>query len=1035
MSIPITCAGCKSTFDVPDNLAGKTIRCTSCKAQMAVPESLDAVEVEAVEVEAVEEVATVAGKKPFGSGAPTAAAKPASAKSNDTPAPKKAPAPPKPAPTAKKGPAVELDDDEEEEDDKAKTKPGKGAPAAKKPGIVGSAGKKRRDDDDDDDDKPRKKKKQAAGGSGMMIAMIAAGALALAAVAGGGIYLLSGKKAEKKPDEVAKTDDTPKPADPKPVPPGGNVENPFAEFIPFDRIGVSGAWANHMGDGFSADFPGKPEDTTQAVGGLELKFTGVGARDGAFAVAAYSQIPPEILQQASDDPKAQLNLIMFVVGKMEAFKGAAPSDITMNGHPGKVVKLKPGNAEVEFRLVVAKGRAYIFAAGGVYKDGKPTMSRTDADRFFGTIDITYTGGGGGAGGPGSPPPAGFSGFANQVQLGTPGAWSNFKGDDFTADFPGTPDIRGEAGPLGITGKTTALGRKNEFVFATMSFTAPPAVMTEMLREVGNDPQKLCETFLLATFRVKDITPTDVTLDGQIWKEVELPNATGTARAIVVKNRIVILLVNGGRVAGKPDLAQADKERFFNSVKLTAKGDPVVIGPGPMPTPGDPANPGTPADGSLKIKLDPFFTAAFDADKKDVFTLDARPNDARLKGALQRYEYPSFKLLGRYKLPQAASRCVIDSKNGLLYVATVTNLQTSLQNGQMNSIDRSTASGDISIYDLKPIRDGKTADGKALSDGAELKPVATLPIKQTINGLELSADGKTLYVLTTGTVVGTTTRKSTMVIIDTETRKESPRKPLAELAWDMTKTGDGKHLLIMEVPGKNKSASVVTFNTSTLSVTDPSQLPGTLCDIAPLTAGGAFVSAMAAQGAMPPGGGIVPPPVGAPPPGGGPNFKLWLLDAKGVTEQDLGPVARLANNGYIKLDPDNKKLFVSSFRAPGLDVYDVTDITAPNGLKLKSSIKTAGGQLVGGHFVVSPDGKTLLFHNGVVIDTDKVGGGVPGAGGPPVGPGGIVPPGMGGPGPGPGPGGNPMPPGPGPGPGPTPPKEGPGGKPPMPGGAG
>src|SRR5258708_37471436 len=78
MSIPITCAGCHATFEVPDNLGGKTIRCTSCKAQMSVPESLELVET------AVAPVPGQSGsgetKKPFGFGAGAkTAAKPAAA--------------------------------------------------------------------------------------------------------------------------------------------------------------------------------------------------------------------------------------------------------------------------------------------------------------------------------------------------------------------------------------------------------------------------------------------------------------------------------------------------------------------------------------------------------------------------------------------------------------------------------------------------------------------------------------------------------------------------------------------------------------------------------------------------------------------------------------------------------------------------------------------------------------------------------------------------------------------------------------------
>ena len=61
------------------------------------------------------------------------------------------------------------------------------------------------------------------------------------------------------------------------------------------------------------------------------------------------------------------------------------------------------------------------------------------------------------------------------------------------------------------------------------------------------------------------------------------------------------------------------------------------------------------------------------------------------------------------------------------------------------------------------------------------------------------------------------------------------------------------------------------------------------------------------------------------------------------------------------------------QAAGLDVYEVTDPNSPTGLKKKASIVTAGDQAVGGHFFVSPDGEYLVFHTGVVVATNDIGG--------------------------------------------------------------
>ena len=73
--------------------------------------------------------------------------------------------------------------------------------------------------------------------------------------------------------------------------------------------------------------------------------------------------------------------------------------------------------------------------------------------------------------------------------------------------------------------------------------------------------------------------------------------------------------------------------------------------------------------------------------------------------------------------------------------------------------------------------------------------------------------------------------------------------------------------------------------------------------------------------------------------------------------------------------------------------------APNGMKKKASIRTAGGHMVGGHFLVSPDGDYLVFHTGAVLETANIGGnngeGTVGGGGPP-GPGGFGAPGAGAP---------------------------------------
>ena len=90
---------------------------------------------------------------------------------------------------------------------------------------------------------------------------------------------------------------------------------------------------------------------------------------------------------------------------------------------------------------------------------------------------------------------------------------------------------------------------------------------------------------------------------------------------------------------------------------------------------------------------------------------------------------------------------------------------------------------------------------------------------------------------------------------------------------------------------------------------------------------------------------------------------------------------------MEFSSDGKTLFVSGHPAAsgsyarqgqpaqpaGLDVYEVTDADAPNGVKKKASIRTAGGLQIGGHFLMSPDSDFLVFHTGVVVETANVGG--------------------------------------------------------------
>jgi hypothetical protein len=279
-----------------------------------------------------------------------------------------------------------------------------------------------------------------------------------------------------------------------------------------------------------------------------------------------------------------------------------------------------------------------------------------------------------------------------------------------------------------------------------------------------------------------------------------------------------------------------------------------------------------------------------------------------------------------------------------------------------TMDQTADVGDVVVYDLNAIR------GDKVKEGGDLKPIYTLGMGKTICGLELSGDGKSLFVVTR---TGSKTHKSYLTIYDTETRKPAnPPTALEAPAWTASRSSDGKYLLIVDMV----DAGSKTATASKLRVYDMTNgkkikdlpLQGVGNDIA-ATASGQYAAAVMSAGAL----------------------KLVLATDSSTRDLELGIGWKAAAKpGYVDYSPDGKQLYVSGHpflsgsyptqqgqqaHPAGLDVYDVTDADSPTGLKKKASIRTAGGHMVGGHFLVSPEGEYLVFQTGVVVETAKIGG--------------------------------------------------------------
>ena len=135
----------------------------------------------------------------------------------------------------------------------------------------------------------------------------------------------------------------------------------------------------------------------------------------------------------------------------------------------------------------------------------------------------------------------------------------------------------------------------------------------------------------------------------------------------------------------------------------------------------------------------------------------------------------------------------------------------------------------------------------------------------------------MYVLLTHTVG--TKKASSLILIDTATRKEVKEKPnLPELARDLTQSPDGKTLIIIDdMNAKLKTMGGVTFfDTASLTrLKSVSLRDGPTLDVAPLAGGGCLASVVPCPTNQPAGGPGVGPggmgpgmgPGGVPGPGG------------------------------------------------------------------------------------------------------------------------------------------------------------------------
>jgi hypothetical protein len=289
---------------------------------------------------------------------------------------------------------------------------------------------------------------------------------------------------------------------------------------------------------------------------------------------------------------------------------------------------------------------------------------------------------------------------------------------------------------------------------------------------------------------------------------------------------------------------------------------------------NPAPFGARTDGDKKAEIDRFFTGAFDGPKKEFFTFSARANAGKVSAKLNRYDVTKgFADLGSFKVPNIATRVAIDSNKGLLYAATIANPNVQALGNQQ--YDQGAGTGDIHIYDLNAIRD------KKIAPDADLRPLV-INVARTIRGMELSPDGKFLIVATT--ITSGKTHKSFLTKYDTETRKVVGNPTSLDAVWDMTKTSDGKNLLIIDMVERGTTASSVHFyDMENLTQIRKRNLQGIANDVGTTAAGQIAAAVGSANG-----------------------VKVVLSTETGTRDLELGIGWKAAAKpGYVEYSPDGK----------------------------------------------------------------------------------------------------------------------------------
>jgi len=434
----------------------------------------------------------------------------------------------------------------------------------------------------------------------------------------------------------------------------------------------------------------------------------------------------------------------------------------------------------------------------------------------------------------------------------------------------------------------------------------------------------------------------------------------TTRATKVGPRIFLFTVahNPERVAEFAGLDIASKQRqFFDSVRITAN----PLAKAPLSTKVKPSAPTTTVDPSvapplqtpgtivpgpipgatggivLVGQIERFVTGIYLAERKELWTCDAKSPAPNSSGVLRRYSGGSLKLLATVELPGPVTHAVVDEAAGKLYAAVVT------RGGGFDYPERLTATAELHAYEVKAI----------VADAAgPLKPTAIARPEGKITGLVVAKTGKQVFATT---VLQTPTKTKTRLVkfsapslADLNDALDLPQ-PVAVLRL----APEGKRMIAAQaqynpfgnpVRGFNAQTSAFLIDVASWKIAATATMPGVATDVQ-------FVDDARAIALVP---------------GGGQQARLLAIDTKGSTT-DITPPApgfRAPGLAFAAMIPESERAILSAGAGSGVEVLDLAAAKArPLGhVSIVPRLLLSGAPIL-----ADREAKVVVFTSGAVLN--------------------------------------------------------------------